>query len=208
MKLKILLSIPIVILIAIAIMLGEREQEIVTLLLAIGFIYSTFLIYWGVKKGLHNEAMLEEAVIDEELMNQKFKTESLYRNLAHTDEWLQGFAMSMEFLINNYLSKETIGPSERSFWHYMTGTSEKFKKVPDKIMQEAYRTYIINALMLSNNITTEEYSKLASMTTLDNVKETLGNVIYTRAGIKGKMEDMKQTISEISETVKKNEKEN
>lgn len=122
--------------------------------------------------GLHNLANMEKIQIEEEQMKQRFKVESLYKDNTHTDEFLRGFAAATDFFAENFLTAETVGPTERAWYHL---AQETIGEAPE---DESYRAYMIFSLMIDNQITAEEYQKIGTACRREPVKELLGQVLY------------------------------
>ena len=122
--------------------------------------------------GLLNWANMEKVRIEEEQLKQRFKVESLYKDKTHTDEFLRGFAAATDFFAENFLTAETVGPTERAWYHLAQDT---IGEAPE---DESYRTYMVFSLMIDNQITAEEYQKIGTACRREPVKELLGQVLY------------------------------
>lgn len=176
--------------------LARKEYLVASLILAGVFIYDTVLFLLSLKKGIHNAIFFEDIRLEDDYYKQRYKIESLYKDLSHSQEWLQGFALGAEFFIDNYLSDETIGPTELMFWVFSkTQTASITGKDGHQFTDEAYRTYMILSLMKKNNITEEEYDTIAKMMTKETVKETLAKVVYSPLAIEMDMKESRRVLT-------------
>lgn len=197
MKSRIIVFTPIIIGILGLFFIFRGDYSFGGLILAVVFLFQTATIFWGIRKGLHNYVFIEDLKIKDEDLKQRYKVETLYRNLSHTTEWLQGFALGIEFFIENYLSKETAGPTEHMFWTMADQIESSVHKSP-KFTEESYRAYMIESLMRENNITREEYDQIAQMMTRETVKETMAEVIYAPLSIETIKEECIEVMSKLS----------
>lgn len=206
MKARILVFLPIIIGSIGLYFLCRQEAFIAAIILAAVFIFMSGFLIWCIKKGYHNEIFIEDIRLKEEEMQQKYKVESLYKQMTHTDEWLQGFALGVEFFIDNYLSKYTYGPSEKMFWditHMVMKTTEDKGKA---FNEDAYRTFMVTALMRNNDITEDEYVKIAKMMKKNNAKEILGEIVYSKVGTELEKKEIEDSLKEAFTNIPQNEK--
>lgn len=192
MKYWIILSLPIIAGIAGIVLFFLGQDTYTVPLLALSFLGLISIIAWGLKNGMHNMIMMEEVRIKDEELKRRFKVDSLYKNMTHTDEWLTGFATGISFFIRNYLSKSTIGPEEHMFWDVMV----KDKTLCDfgKEEEECYRNFMLNALFRGSGITEQEYHKIHSMDLDPTTVDTLSRFIYSDLT----MEQTKAEMDELS----------
>lgn len=166
---------------------GDAGPEI----LALGALTETALILFWLKEGAQHVLMFQDAEINLETMQNRFRTESLYRNTEHTDDWLQGFASGLEFFIDNYLSGYTVGPTETVFWQICR--SQTGDKDGKQFNEQAYRQYMIQSVLVDNGITTEEFKTLCGMVSKENVRRTLATVLYSKETIQMYIDEAKET---------------
>lgn len=152
-------------------------------------------------RGLHNLSNLEEIAIAEEELEQRYQVEQLYENKEHSDDFLSGFALAAEFFIENYLSEETPGPTEKKWYRYIT------KAYHDKFIDTAplYRTYMMHALMNRGHITSREYEKIARMTASDAARRVYSTTYYESSTTD---EDIRNATGQLKEQYEKAKQEN
>ena len=196
MKARIIVYIPILIGTIGLFFLFKGQMTIGAIIPAAVFVFVSCFLIWAIRKGYHNFIFIEDVRLKDEDRKQRFKVESLYKNLAHTDEWLQGFALGVEFFIDNYLSKYTLGPTEEMFWNMTRQVMNTTKEKDKDFTEDAYRTFMITALMRNNGITEEEYEKLGRMMKKNNAKEVLGEIVYSKIGTELEKEDIEKSLNE------------
>lgn len=194
MKAKLLVFIPILVGIAGLYCYFRKDNLIGVILLASAFLFLSALLLWSIRKGFDNAVFMKDIEIEHEALKQRFKVDSLYKNLSHTQEWLQGFALGAEFFIENYLTEETVGPTEKGFWEFTRQYTASEGHGDAQFTPKAYRIYMITSLMRENNVTEEEYRQIARMMTKDGAKETLGQVIYSGVATEMAKEDAKSIV--------------
>ena len=126
------------------------------------------------KKGFDFYSYVADVKMDEERIKQRYKIESLYRKVGHTDEWLQGFAESFDFFASNYLSEENVGVTELDWWRMARESAD----LDPELLEESYRAFMVLSLMRKSEILDEEYIKIGYMVRDESVKELMGRTSF------------------------------
>ena len=145
------------------------------------------------KKGFDFYSFAEEVHVDEERLKQRYKIESLYRQVGHTEEWLQGFSEAFDFFASNYLTEENVGVTELEWWKMTLESGEE----PGDNLEAAYRAYMVISLMQEKGILDDEFIKIGYMVRNDSVKELLGGIPYINYMIENMKKDCAQSFSEF-----------
>lgn len=163
------------------------------LLLIVGGLCSVIALREFMKKGFDFYSFAEEVHVDEERLKQRYKIESLYRQVGHTEEWLQGFSEAFDFFASNYLTEENVGVTELEWWKMTLESGEE----PGDNLEAAYRAYMVISLMQEKGILDDEFIKIGYMVRNDSVKELLGGIPYINYMIENMKKDCAQSFSEF-----------
>lgn len=176
------------------------------------------LLDWSERNAVDKMATLEDEKVAFEDMEERFMNEQDEPVAAvHDDSYLRGFADAADFFLKNYLVSENTGPSEKQFWDLVFKMHEeearKSKTIKAKTLsefdseQDAYRFYMVSALMVENGISSGEYNAIAQACRTDEVRQLLGRILYHENLVIMEQDDLVSLMSKFKEEYKNEEEE-